>query len=68
MASIINHTCSVPSDTVYVDWELKKFKTILQKTDIISRKKIFKLLASECIQFESGVKVRVNKESVSSSG
>jgi hypothetical protein len=66
MASIINHTCSVPWDTVYVDWELKNFKTILQ-TDKHSRKKIFKLLASECLQFESGAKVRVNKESVLSS-
>jgi hypothetical protein len=56
MASTINCSSSVPSDTVYVDWELKNFKTIIQMNNSC-RNAIFNMLEPAFIKFDSGAKV-----------
>jgi hypothetical protein len=60
MASTINWSSSVPSDIVYVDLELKNFKTIIQMNDNSCTDRIFNLLQPAFIKFDSGVKVKVN--------
>jgi hypothetical protein len=58
MASTINCASSIPSDTVYVDWELKNFKTIIHLLDNISTmRKMLRPLQREFVEFESGAKV-----------
>jgi hypothetical protein len=57
MASTINWSASVPSDTVYVDLELKNFKTIIQMNNNSCMNTIFNLLQPAFVKFESGAKV-----------
>jgi hypothetical protein len=67
MASTINCASSIPSDTVYVDWELKNFKTIIHLLDNISTmRKMLRPLQREFVEFESGAKVSQYTEIVSS--